>query len=55
MDFKYERNAEERGKGATVSILVNDKKVGEEHLDRTIPIQILLNEGLDVGMDKGLL
>ena len=34
-------------------MLVNGKKVAEEHLERTIPIQISLNEGLDIGMDAG--
>ncbi|GAA6767280.1 arylsulfatase [Flavobacterium sp. CGRL1] len=53
VDFKYEGKEKELGKGAAVTMYVNGKKVGEEHLDRTIPIQISLNEGLDIGMDAG--
>jgi arylsulfatase A-like enzyme len=53
VDFKYEGKGQERGKGATVTITVNGSKVAEQHLERTIPIQISLNEGLDVGMDVG--
>lgn len=53
VDFKYEGKAEERGKAATVTLSVNGNKVAEQHLERTIPLQISLNEGLDVGMDVG--
>jgi len=40
-------------KSATVSIMVNDAKVAEGELPKTIPIQISLGEGFDVGMDVG--
>lgn len=53
VDFAYEGKAGETGKGATVSMSVNGAKVAEEHLDKTIPIQISLGEGFDVGMDVG--
>jgi len=32
---------------------VNGTKVGEEQLTRTIPAQISLNEGMDIGEDVG--
>jgi hypothetical protein len=32
---------------------VNDAKVAEGHLELTIPLQISLGEGLDIGMDAG--
>ena len=53
VDFKYNGSDGERGKDATVVMTVNGAKVAEQHLTRTIPIQISLNEGLDVGMDVG--
>jgi arylsulfatase len=53
IDFRYEGKGKELGKGATVTMSVNGTKVGEGHLDRTIPIQISLGEGMDIGMDVG--
>jgi len=53
IDFKYEGAAGERGKPATVTMSVNGGKLAEEHLERTIPIQISLGEGLDIGEDVG--
>jgi arylsulfatase len=53
VDFQYEGRDGERGKGATVTMTVNGDKVAEGHLERTIPIQVSLGEGLDVGMDVG--
>ncbi|MHA3786936.1 arylsulfatase [Flavobacterium hauense] len=53
IDFKYEGKGEERGKGATVTMSVNGTKVGDMHLEKTIPLQISFNEGMDVGMDVG--
>jgi hypothetical protein len=53
IDFKYHGGAGELGKGATVSMMVNGAKVGEGELPKTIPIQISLGEGFDVGMDVG--
>ncbi len=43
----------ELGKGATVTLTANGKKVGEGKLSRTIPNTISLGEGLDVGTDLG--
>jgi arylsulfatase len=53
IDFKYHGGAGELGKGATVSMMVNGATVAEGELPKTIPIQISLNEGFDVGMDVG--
>ncbi|MBB4802600.1 arylsulfatase [Flavobacterium nitrogenifigens] len=53
VNFKYEGKENEVGKGATVSLSVNGSQVAQGHLDRTIPAQISLGEGLDVGMDIG--
>jgi arylsulfatase A-like enzyme len=53
IDFKYHGGAGELGKGATVSMTVNGATVAEGELPKTIPIQISLNEGFDVGMDVG--
>jgi arylsulfatase A-like enzyme len=53
VDFHYEGKEKEFGKGATVTMSVNGAKVGEGHLDRTIPLQISLGEGMDIGMDVG--
>jgi arylsulfatase len=53
VDFSYNGKADEIGKGATVTMTVNGAKVAEGQLPRTIPIQISLGEGFDVGMDVG--
>jgi arylsulfatase len=53
IDFKYEGREQELGKAATVTMSVNGAKVAEGRLERTIPIQISLGEGMDVGMDVG--
>jgi arylsulfatase len=53
VDFTYDGGADERGKGAAVTMTVNGAKVAEGRLPKTIPIQISLGEGMDVGMDVG--
>jgi arylsulfatase len=53
VDFKYEGKAEERGKAATVTMSANGERVAEGHLERTIPLQISLGEGMDIGLDIG--
>jgi arylsulfatase len=53
VDFAYDGKPDERGKGGTVTISANGKKVAEGKLPKTIPLQISLGEGLDVGMDVG--
>jgi arylsulfatase len=41
------------GKGATVTLSADGRKLAEGRLERTIPIQFSLGEGLDVGEDVG--
>ncbi len=41
------------GKGGTITMTANGKKIAEGRLERTIPIQFSLGEGLDIGMDVG--
>jgi arylsulfatase len=53
VDFKYEGKPRELGKAATVTMNVNGTNVGQEHLERTIPIQFSLGEGMDIGEDIG--
>jgi arylsulfatase len=53
VDFAYHGSAGEVGKGATVTVKVNGAEVAKGELEKTIPIQISLGEGLDVGMDVG--
>ena len=49
----YEGKPGERGRPATVTISANGEKVGEGKLPRTVPLQLGLGEGVDVGMDTG--
>jgi arylsulfatase len=53
IDFKYEGNEGERGQPATVTMSVNGREVADGRLVRTIPLQISLGEGMDIGMDVG--
>jgi arylsulfatase A-like enzyme len=53
VDFAYSGKPGEVGKGATVTMSVNGAKVAEGQLLKTIPIQISLGEGLDIGEDVG--
>lgn len=41
------------GKGGTVTLTVNGDTVASGRLERTVPIQFSITEGLDVGMDNG--
>jgi arylsulfatase len=51
VDFKYDGGG--MGKGAKVTVSANGKTIAEGRLERTIPIQFSLGEGLDVGTDVG--
>ena len=51
--FAYNGKPGELGKGSTVTMTVNGAKVAEGQLPKTIPIQISLGEGFDVGEDVG--
>jgi arylsulfatase len=53
VDFAYDGKPGERGKGGTITISANGSKVGEGKLPRSIPLQISLGEGLDIGEDVG--
>ena len=41
------------GKGGTVTMTANGNKIAEGRLERTVPVQFSLGEGLDIGMDSG--
>ena len=41
------------GKGGTVTMTANGNKIAEGRLERTVPIQFSLGEGLDIGPDSG--
>jgi arylsulfatase len=51
VDFAYDGGG--MGKGGTITMTANGKKISEGRLVRTIPIQLSLGEGLDIGMDTG--
>jgi arylsulfatase A-like enzyme len=50
VDFKYDGGGV--GKGAIVTLFVNDRKVGEGRIDKSVPSRFG-NETFDVGMDNG--
>ena len=52
-EFAYDGKPGELGKGGTVTLTANGKKVGEGKLPRTVPNQFSIGEGLDVGTDLG--
>ena len=51
VDFKYDGGG--MGKGGKVTLSANGKTLAEGRLERTIPIQFSLGEGVDIGMDVG--
>ncbi len=51
VDFIYEGGG--LGKGGNITVSANGAKVAEGKLPRTIPLQISLGEGMDIGMDVG--
>lgn len=51
MEFAYDGGG--LAKGATISLFVDGKKVGEGRLDATIPIGFSADETTDVGKDTG--
>ncbi|WP_250893838.1 arylsulfatase [Croceibacterium selenioxidans] len=51
VDFKYDGGG--IGKGGGVTLKANGKPVAEGRIERTVPIQFAIFEGLDVGMDNG--
>jgi arylsulfatase len=51
VDFKYDGGGV--GKGGAITVTADDRIVAEGRLEKTIPVQFSLGEGLDVGMDVG--
>ncbi|WP_435007569.1 arylsulfatase [Tundrisphaera lichenicola] len=51
MDFAYDGG--EIGKGATATLSVDGREVAKGRVERTIPLRVTLDEGIDVGMDTG--
>jgi arylsulfatase len=51
LDFKYDGGG--IGRGGLATIRVNGKVWAEGRIERTIPIRVTLDEGLDIGEDTG--
>ena len=51
MDFAYDGGGP--GKGGTATLSVDGKAVAKGRIEKTVPIRISLDEGLDVGEDTG--
>jgi arylsulfatase len=51
MDFLYDGGG--IGKGGTAAIFVDGKEVAKRRIEKTVPIRISQEEGLDVGEDSG--
>jgi arylsulfatase len=50
-DFKYDGGG--MGKGGTITLLANGKRIGEVHVDKTAGFKYSLYEGQDIGEDSG--
>ena len=51
VDFAYDGGG--MGKGGKIAITANGKKIAEGRLERTVPVQFSICEGLDIGLDTG--
>jgi arylsulfatase len=51
MDFAYDGGG--IGKGGTATLTIDGKEVAKGRIEKTVPIRISLDEGLDVGEDTG--
>ena len=51
VDFAYDGGGP--GKGGTATLAVDGRAVAKGRIERTVPIRISLDEGLDVGEDTG--
>ncbi|MGC4001954.1 MAG: arylsulfatase [Pirellulales bacterium] len=51
VDFKYDGGG--MGKGGAITVTANGKTVASGRMEKTIPIQMSLGEGLDIGEDVG--
>jgi arylsulfatase len=50
----FEADTPKPGTGGTVTLWVNDKKIGEGRLDKTVPVAFSSYSGMDIGRDNGL-
>jgi arylsulfatase A-like enzyme len=50
-DFKYDGGG--MGKGGTITLLANGKKIAEGRVEKTAPYKYSLYEGQDIGQDSG--
>jgi arylsulfatase len=41
------------GKGSTIALLANGKKIGEGRVEKTAPYKYSLHQGQDIGQDSG--
>lgn len=52
-EFEYDKNAKTFGGGGNGTLFVDEKKVAEGKIDRTMGIRISLDETFDIGADAG--
>ena len=51
MDFKSDGGG--MGKGGTITLLANGRRIGEGRVEKTTPFKYSLYEGQDIGEDSG--
>lgn len=51
VDFKYDGGG--LGKGGSITMSANGKKIADGRLEKTVPIQFSIVEGMDIGKDIG--
>jgi arylsulfatase A-like enzyme len=51
LDFKYDGGG--MGRGGTITLLANGKKIGEGRVEKTAGVKYSLYEGQDIGQDSG--
>lgn len=51
VDFAYDGGG--LGKGGKITLTANGKKMAEGRMEKTVPVQFSICEGLDIGMDVG--
>jgi arylsulfatase len=51
MDFKYDGGG--MGKGGSITLLANGRKVAEGRVEKTAGVKYSLYEGQDIGQDSG--
>jgi arylsulfatase len=50
---RFEYDGGGMGKGGTITLSADGRKLAGGRMDKTVPIQFSLGEGLDIGMDVG--